>query len=447
MEKQRRFLGLRLSAIIETLSFLSIVTAYDCLFGQCDRYVGFSPHPFSIIVLLITVQYGTLEGIFSAVASTFFLYVGNIPEQQAGQTIFEYQFSLALMPLIWFIAAFVIGEIRMRLEYENYHLKREYDRAKDQLFAISEEYLQLKESKENLEAALVSQHKTTSQTYRALQALETLNPSQVVMKLNHVIEATVSAYKYSVYALGDDGLEIVTSHGWLDEDAYKLRIVPEHPLFVDIVAKQRIVCLVNRDDEQILDGEGVLAGPLIDTERGQVFGMLKIEDIDFIELNISNLESFKMACELIGMAYANARRYHHIQENSLYQAIPGLYSYSFYQTQKDYLFDLMKRVGQPLISIEIRVKDKLPEGRKRNMQKGLLKLIQELQVPDALCFHGKRRQGDFLLLLPFMSYKQGEALSTQIAKKTMEQPELKSFSFYFLVDSIWQPQDKEEARL
>ena len=54
---------------------------------------------------------------------------------------------------------------------------------------------------------------------------------------------------------------------------------------------------------------------MIDSETGEVFGMLKIEKMDLLEFNLSRLETFRIVCELIGTAYSNAKRFKKLQQD------------------------------------------------------------------------------------------------------------------------------------
>ena len=62
----RAILGLRVSALVETLLFLAVALLVDSLLGAGDRFSEISPHPFWIIVLLVSTYYGTNEGLATA---------------------------------------------------------------------------------------------------------------------------------------------------------------------------------------------------------------------------------------------------------------------------------------------------------------------------------------------------------------------------------------------
>lgn len=443
------FIGVRTSAILEILLFLIPVTAFDVYFGNGDRFQSYILHPYSIIVLLVTVQYGTIEGIVATALSTLFLYAWNVPPQQMGETLFEYQFRLAVLPLIWFFASFILGELRMRLAHENQRLSTKLMNAEKQLETISREYEVLKETKENIESHLASQYHTITSTYKSLKDLETLKPAQVLLKLNNVVKGGFNVKKFSAYALGDNGLEIVTTEGWEPEDKYSLRIKQDHPLFWEIYGEHRIVCIINESDEKILSGEGLLAGPLINTDTEEVFGMLKVEDISFTDLNVAGIESFKTLCELIGMAYANARAYQQKEQNSLYYVHEcHLFTQAFYSLQKSYLLNLAERNGFPLSKISVRTNSRLKVDDEKAIVAKLTSFLKKSLPKSSQLFHAGEKHDLLTILLPNDSYAETEKITHQLLNQIIKENEFGEMTFKFepstLYDSLTQEKNAKQ---
>src|SRR5688500_1753250 len=63
-------LGIRFSAIVETVAFLGIAVLLDYFYFSGNRFWSLEPHPFWLLVALVSVQYGTNEGVFAAAASS-----------------------------------------------------------------------------------------------------------------------------------------------------------------------------------------------------------------------------------------------------------------------------------------------------------------------------------------------------------------------------------------
>ena len=112
-DRSSRF-GVRHPAFLEITLFLALALAIDWLFLDGTRFHSMSLHPFWILVLLVTVQYGTNAGLFAALASTVALLAGNVPIQAAFQDRFQWLFEIMRLPLLWFLTAVTLGELRMR---------------------------------------------------------------------------------------------------------------------------------------------------------------------------------------------------------------------------------------------------------------------------------------------------------------------------------------------
>lgn len=427
----RKIFGVRTAAILETLAFLIIVTLYDLIFGDGKRFIGTSPHPFTIIVVLVSVQYGTLEGFFATVMSTLFLYVDNVPEQRIGETLFDYQFRIVLMPMIWFMGAFVIGELRMRLDYENQRLYLELVEMRKRAAVISQEFEMLKNTKENLEAYMVSQSETVTKTYRKLHYIETLSRAQIMLKIGEVIGSSINAKKYSVYTIGDNGFEIVSSEGWNQGDQYSLRFKTDHPLFIHLASDQRIVSVINEEDEKMLENEGVIACPLIDPETGQLFGMIKIEEIDFTELNLITMQTIKTLAHLIGMSYSNARKYRYFVENSMYVDTTSVFSPGMLRIRGEYHRNLSLEYNIPIGRIAINS----TKGRRHWIDdreailKAMLRITNESMPLVSSLYLETDRLPNFVILLPGSHEHQTQLFAERI-KALLDRDELLSLLGY-----------------
>ena len=69
------------------------------------------------------------------------------------------------------------------------------------------------------------------------------------------------------------------------------------------------MCIAHPSDELILEEQGVLAGPVIHAGTGDVLGLIKIEEIGFLDLHLETIENFRILCDWVGAAYAKAQKY------------------------------------------------------------------------------------------------------------------------------------------
>jgi len=443
----KKFLGFHTSALIEMLTLLVIFTGASFLFGDGSRFLGISPHPFWIIILLMIVQYGTKEAILATFFSTLFLYTDNIPRQLVQESAFAYQFRLSLTPFLWFASSFVLGELRMRIQTRLEDAERERDTALEHASAITENYEVLKAMKENLESRLAGQIHTVAATYDSVKELESLEPVQILLRLDKVVISALNPAKFSVFACGPNGLEAMTSEGWEPDDPYRRRFTDKDALFQEVVTNQRILSVINKEDRKVLSEEGVMAAPLIDTNEGSVFGMLKIEEIDFFKIDIGNLETFSGLCSLIGTAYSNAVKYTNAVKNTIYDIDKGLFSHHLYQIMMNWAEAFARRTSTPLTNLTIQVFE--PDKGSMEERKVAERILNEVfkenlptknQTP---VFESKDHLLKFEIILPLTSVEQSEKLSLKLLNAIKERTELKPFTFHFQTMGVFDPQKQE----
>ncbi|MBV5335552.1 GAF domain-containing protein, partial [bacterium] len=302
----RRLLGLRPSALLELALFFVVAFAFDFLVGSGNRFDGVQPHPYWIVVVLLAVQYGTSEGVLAAVTAAAALRIGNIPEQIVSLDYYQYLYMLSREPIFWLVAAVMLGEMRMRQLREREDLRDSSSLARKESAAIAAAS-KLKEVKENLESRVAGQLKTVFTLYHAARAIDKLDEGEIMLGIADLVRTVMQPEKFSLFLLNNDVLESVTNEGWDDEDDYARWFDHSQQLFEAVVGRQRFLCVAKLEDERILQGQGLLAGPLMSADTGEVVGMVKIESLGFMDMSVNGMENFRILCEWIGTALAKAR--------------------------------------------------------------------------------------------------------------------------------------------
>ncbi len=392
----------RRSALLEIALFFVLAVLLDQFVFDADAFWYVTPHPFWLIVLLITVQYGTKEGILAALVATTILLVSGIPEQPLDQDLYDYLFSIVRRPLMWFVAAVLLGELHMRHMRERDHLRRQLAEARKNEKVIADAYRRQQAVKSHLEVRIAGQMRTVISMYQAVKSLEQLDSGKVLFSIMDMIRAVMSPQKFSVFILGQDALEAAVHSGWTGKDSYLRIIGAQHPLFQEVVARRRTLNIANENDEKLLDRQGVLAGPLINAETGEVIGMLKIEKLDFIELGWTNIKNFEVVCEWIGTVYGNARKFHAAKENSVINDSGLFLSSNYYTRQTAFLTSLARRHGFALAQIDIVLQnhDELPKEVRSLAPAALSRAVDQVLRTTDLAFDRRNNGREFTIILP-----------------------------------------------
>ncbi len=438
MEEHKHILGLRISAFIETGLFLLVALLLDAFFGGGDRYWGIEPHPFWIIVILMAVQYGVPEGILAVAASTLALLLGNMPEQRYDQIMYDYIYEVSINPLMWVVAAVIVGILRERHIRERDELRQNLENAQEREEKIAESYEWVRELKQKLELRVAGQLRSSIDTYRAAKAVEKLNPQDVLEGVSELIRAVMNPQQFSVY-LRDNGTASVTiMSGWADTDDYPRQYDSNSRLFQEVIGNRKTLCVVNDEHERILGGEGVLAGPLLDTQTGQVVGMLKVEKLGFTELNLSSVEAFRAVCEWVGMAFVNAGKYQMAKEESVINPEHNLMTKGYFKRYTDYIGALAKRLNFDVSMIVIKLvdADKLDPAVMERAARELSRIVDKVLRTVDLAFDYQAEEGQFSIVLPATGKKGARIVQEKIEKDLAAVKAMNNATFTFMVHSI-----------
>ncbi len=402
MTANNKLLGFRKSALLEIIIFFIIMVLLDIFAFSGNRFFDVSPHPYWIIVLLMAIQYGTAEAVLASIIASFALLAGSMPDQTIYQDKYDYILFVAKHPLMWFTASVILGELRQRHIRERDRLKDELEAANQREENISEAYKRLKDLKETMELRIAGQFRSSIDAYKAAKAIEKLHPTDVLQGIDELVRAVINPQKFSVYVMTAKGLECTITAGWNDTEQYTRVYDANSPIYNEIVGKQHTISVVNSEHERILAEQGVLAGPLINRETGEITGMLKIEKLGFLDLNLGSIETFTAICEWIGMAMTNARNHQVIKSDSVVNPDHQLMTYNYFKRHSDYIATLAKRVGFDVSMVIIKLSNPslLSEETRKQVAIILSDAVNKTLRKVDLAFDYRTNGEEYAIVLP-----------------------------------------------
>ncbi|MBF0131379.1 MAG: GAF domain-containing protein [Magnetococcales bacterium] len=396
------FLGIRAAAWGELLLFFSVLMAYDLTQGASDRFADVCPHPFWIAVILMSVQYGTSHGLLAAFFSSLLLLSGTIPQAQYGQDSFELLYSVAIVPLLWVVGAVVLGLLQDRHRVERSTLWKDMTAAEAREQVITRAYEQVNKAKERLEIQVSGQLKTVVSSFKAAKDLEHEDPAMVLSGTRDMIRSVISPEMFSIFVLEEQNLTVMVKSGWKEEQPVKESFGVRDSLYQAIVGEKRFLTINNREDRDILDGEGVMAGPMINRENGDVSGMIKIESLGFMDFNVSSVENFKALCEWAGASYDLANRLQSARADSVVNQDSNLFSYGFFPRQVALMTNLGRRLNFEVSLMIVRLEN--PDALNLDEQRKIPILINDatrvVMRNTDMAFDYETPGFEFALLLP-----------------------------------------------
>ncbi len=417
-KEQRRIFGIRPIAIAEALGMLIILTLLDLLVFDGNRFWDVNPHPFWIPVLLIAVQYGTNEALLAALLATLFYLVGNIPGAAEGVDHFDHLYTIVINPILWFLAAFGLGELRIRHIRERNRLVTEVEDSQQREDLIADSYKFVKNRKEALEVQVSGQLASSIEAYRAAKAVETLDPKSVMQGVERLVTSVLGPQKFSLYIFHDNKLTATILHGWAPADTYTQEIDSYSPLYQSVVGQQDTLVIANEQHETALDGQGIMAGPIVDPDTNRVVGMLKIEQMDFISLSLNTVETFRAMCEWIGTALINARNYQTVKSEAIVNPERNLLTFNYFKRQSDYMAKLAKRIGFDLSMLVIKINDakSMSDTDRVTVARQIGESVKAVLRSVDLAFDYQTDGEEYSILLPATSQAGASIVRDKIAK-------------------------------
>jgi polysaccharide biosynthesis protein PelD len=425
----KRIAGLRRVAVLETVGFLAAVLALDALLFGGNRYWGVEPHPFWIVVVLMAAQYGTPEGLLAAVLSSIALLAGNLPEQPIDADFHAFLYDVLKHPLLWCVTAVTLGELRRRHIAERDTLKSGFADASGRLARMEEGYARVSRIKENLERRVAGQLRTFLTTYETAKLIERSDPGEVLLAIVDVIRSIIGPRKFSLFLLNNNVLEAAIQDGWEAGDRFARVFQRSSPLFREVVEQGRILCITNEADEPALGGEGVLACPLIHADTDAVIGMLKIERIEILDLNVSTIENLRALSRWIGTAYAKAMDIAAQGEESAYVSGRDVMPARLLPPQQYFVISLGRRVGFDVTAIRLRADGaSIPAGRHAEITVAVGEAVRLALGATSLPFDEGGDGSRFTVLAPGLSAKNApgaaerlsNALATQLRSRVVD---------------------------
>jgi hypothetical protein len=251
----------------------------------------------------------------------------------------------------------VIGELCHRHLRGRLLVERRLRETEAREESIRVAFEKLNKMKQGLETAIASQLNSAVTLYQAAKKVERLDPGAVLDGAASLVKAVMSPSKFSVFLMTGTGLDLSLAEGWEADDPFPRAYSPASDLFRKVIGERAILTVARAEDERLLAGHAMLAGPLVDSETGEALGMLKIERLGFLAMNLSSLQSFRSLCAWISEAYAKAKRYVAAQSGNVFNLETQLLTNSFWERESAFLTRVARRMRFPLSSVSLRVEN------------------------------------------------------------------------------------------
>jgi len=356
--------GFRWSSLIETLLFLGGVLLYNLLSGSQDPgYRSVHPHPFWVVILLISVRYVFKESMLSAaLAALSYSYFVVFP----ADAVFHFSalslFSDFKEPLLFLIVAGFISGYTQHLLERTYVLRRQVRARDDEIAELGDRNRAAVQALRRLEGRIASELTSILDLFAELAHTKQMSPEQVKRGLLEVLVNYLrveQAMYYDIergqlrprYAIGPD--PDVTE---VEREAF----TPDRDrdfLLLGALETGEAIHLGQFTQQEDLDqyqGQSLLAGSLR-SAAGDPIGLVSVERIPFIDYNPHTFKMFGTVLDWWSSVLDEALRLEELRAQSIFNQEAGLFNYHYFSSRIAQEFERTRRFALPMSLSLIRI--------------------------------------------------------------------------------------------
>ena len=300
---QNQFLPSKI-AIIEIIVILGSFCGIQYFITGSINFMDVSPHPLWIPILLLSVQYGTLEGLYAVMAVVTLMWLPGIPEQAPAEDFNTYLLRIGAEPVMWGLTATILGFFRDRHKGELDALQHELCEAQEQRDTISATCEKLRRSNRTLQRHIAKQPGSFSAVYEAIHKVRSTNVKDIAEPLTTCMDTLAGAEKFSVFVMNERGLQVVLEKGWEPTDKWRSHFHKEDLLYQAMLIEKKILVNNHLSDTPLLQAQGITALPLLSPANNGVIGMLKVEEISQKEFIPERGRNLKFLAEQVAQSIA-----------------------------------------------------------------------------------------------------------------------------------------------
>ena len=271
--------------------FLIVVPIELSVTGGSLGSFGFHPNPYWLIVLPMAAARGVVAGMIAAALASIFYTVGALqalPADQIG-TLFDYDNMRE--PILFFIVAFVIGELHDEMASRYKKLDRRHDDVQERNQSLRQERDVLRDANRELEKRIVDASVQFGNLIVAAERIESSGRTEVFEIALELAEEHCGAAASVLLRLEDGSLDYLCHRGWSDDELpSRLTVARESEVVRLAIDEGRTINAYQPGEDVPREGPLVVA-PLFDA-TGLVRALLCLDEIPDTRLNESTITIF-----------------------------------------------------------------------------------------------------------------------------------------------------------
>ncbi|MFQ5646209.1 MAG: diguanylate cyclase domain-containing protein [bacterium] len=412
---------------MEIFGFFTICFFVDFFFLTSHRGFNFlSTHPYWILVVLVPARYGIIDGFAASLTASLLYIYYQAPLPATDNFLLTSNYYLGT-PVNFIVVSLALGRIQDNVRIKAQTLKQENVKLAKDFDLLAENFRLLKENKDLIERRIVGQESTISTMYKGIRRLKNLKEEEIYLEITKLMKEYMNVKKGSVYMLEGNHLQLKSSLNWPDDHCFTDVYYSEDFLFNEIVMRQTPLAINRWEDYQAKVGKDrvLVAVPMVDELSKRSMGMLKIEEIDYVNLNSSTVMFLEVLADWSTYAIKSARE---TLKEEIHDPLSGAHHNDYFQEIFKREWSSAKRNGLDLSVLLLTINGYAEMTD--NIREMVLKLIVTVirnRFRDTDIVARCHKEDSFIILLP-MTPSRGANRCSEIIKTEVDKLEFHPFS-------------------
>ncbi|MCB9502695.1 MAG: GAF domain-containing protein [Deferribacteres bacterium] len=325
--------------LAEILIFSAILHGFNLLLNPAHPgFVGISPNPHWITVLLIASRYGLLQGLTAGATSAaiyifFAAHTGIIDFQTM-----RFPHQGFRLPFLFILTGVIIGEVRSIYKKQKEKLDVRFAATNKKVNELNVLLSAVSTSKQELEKRIATQTSTLLSLFDRLNQIDISQTGKLYSKILEMLSEQLQVQAASIYLL--DGNRLVLQERY---DPEKLSELPDSLELTDgimqrLFATRSIVSINPPDTEPQWEDEGrqpIMMAVPIKRQDESIIGVINVERIPFLIFNHHAIRIFSRIGDWVSTLIDKRLQIAEAEKQRIYDPASGntTYTYAYFQSR------------------------------------------------------------------------------------------------------------------
>lgn len=290
-------------ACLEIIGLFALLLAVEHLaFGRASLST-ISPHPYWVPVLFLSVRHGTAAGLAAALVGIGLYWLHGLPGRVSEEDYYVYSLRVWHEPMLWLVAALILGEIRLGHIEERDTLAEMLQTARRQRATIAAHWAELANHIEELERDIATASETSiGSLLTSLSKLKSTDDQTLSENFALATTALLGPDARVAFWRADASRgSTFTLDGALSCNPDAEHTSSSVPIQFGGAGPHRILSIACDADRPALNGAGLLAGAVPSSRSQGLHGVLVVQHLDRDRLSTGPI-AVSVLCQQLALA-------------------------------------------------------------------------------------------------------------------------------------------------